>query len=162
MLPHEQREALKIAFVEFLTRYRFTCFGNLTFAGYMGPSTCRARVNSYLKKISLDEGIVPFIFVVQEMQKRTQVHYHFLADWGLGVRLNPMSLMERWKWGYSRIYEIANDEDALRYVSKYCYNDESYYADYWIFDKDSLPEFSNKRQLTIPGVMRGAAGRPPG
>lgn len=117
----------------------------------MGPQTCRKRVNEYLKKLAIDNGVVPFIFVVQEMQRRSQVHYHFLADWGEGVRLAPMSMMERWKWGYSRIYDIANDEKALEYVSKYCYNDDSYYGDYWIFDKDSMPEFVDGVQTMIRG-----------
>lgn len=114
-----------------------------------------------MRKIATDYQVIPFIFIVQEMQRRSQVHYHFLADWGEGRKVSNFELMDRWKWGHSRIYDIINDEDALRYVSKYCYNDESYYADYWIFDKESLPELANGLQQTVWGGRGLPSGAPP-
>jgi len=58
--------------------------------------------------------------------------------------------------------DICNDEDALNYCAKYCYNDPSYYNDWWFIDaKDSDKEVQGMLRMTRGkvGVPSGAAPR---
>jgi hypothetical protein len=133
------RDELSSAWVEFLTRNNFTIFGNLTFAEKMGPSTCKKRVNKFLKELSKQFQCEPFVFIAQEMQKRCQVHYHLLIDARASCYIDPFIIQSFWEYGYSRFYTINNDFNALKYVAKYVITDGGYYNDWWIWDARDLP-----------------------
>jgi hypothetical protein len=125
---HNPKFRLRMAWVEFISQWKWDWFFTLTFKDFEHPEQAKRKFYRWLRcinkakfgRIAKDDPncCVPYV-IATEYQQRGAIHYHGLM--GDVQELRRMDFVDLWyeqTGSYARIFE-AKEDAAIRYCSKY-------------------------------------------
>lgn len=127
---HVNCQAVKDAWIIFLSRYRWDWFCSFTFRGeILHPEragktfmvlVCKINRALYGSRWHKHEKSIRWIRAI-EMQKRGVLHYHALIAGERLSELRRLTFMDKWDElaGYARIEPLRSSQAVYSYISKY-------------------------------------------
>lgn len=120
---------LRQGWVNLLSRYKWDWFTTLTFRDIPRTYTAINRAKQFLRAIEGKEKRKVGYYLAMELNRSGTPHFHALMGNLDGVR--RLTWMDRWEYGYARIYPYEVDKGANYYITKYVVK-ENYQSSGWV------------------------------
>jgi len=113
------REDVRQSWDRLLQSWEWEWFCSLTFKDKVSLHRADVLFRRWFRQLNRRNGLKVGYFKAVEWGKlRCVPHFHLLI---LGVgNSRRLSWMDRWHWGYARIYRFDRNRGAAYYLTKYC------------------------------------------
>lgn len=122
-----QVNLLREAWVNLLNRYKWDWFTTLTFRDIPKTYTAINRAKKWINAIERAELKKIGYYIAMEKSLRGTPHFHALM--GNLSEVRRLTWMDRWKYGYARIYKYDSKLGAAHYLTKYTLKDQTGWYD---------------------------------